>query len=199
MAHILQIAGVRKPRCSVVWLWALAAGLLAGCATSPPASSSALDPEFLHSDVAYTGPKARFASITESPFWALSTPELVAQAQARRWKLRQRLRSPTPYGLGPDTLDFVTPAGREVLFIRDYGKTPGGEYRQRQLYERLYWILWQAGVKSLVVGSHSGSADWRKGPAAIVPGDLVFPWSFESKGWFAGLPGTGKVKGKGLS
>ncbi len=190
MARILQIAGVRKPCWSALSSLILAGILVTSCSNRPPAATSPLDPEFLHSDLAYTGPKAQFASITESPFWALSTPELVAQAEARGWKLRQRLRSPTPYGLGPDTLDFRAPSGREVLFIRDYGKTPGGEYRQRQLYERLYWVLWKSGVKSLVIGSHSGSADWRKGPAAIVPGDLVFPWSFESKGWFGGLPGT---------
>jgi hypothetical protein len=168
----------------------LVASLLTACQSSRPNPDLPLDPEFLHADLKYDGPHARFASITESPFWALSTPQLISLAEDRGWKLQGRSRPMTPYGPGPDTLDFRSPSGREVLFIRDYGKTPGGEYRQRQLYERLFWVLWKAGVKSLVIGSHSGSADWRKGPETIVPGDLVFPWSFESKAWFTGLPGT---------
>jgi len=178
------------PRRLLPFCLGLAAVFLSACQQPPPGVDSPLDPEFLRADLAYGGPKARFASITESPFWALSTPELIARAQARGWKLTAHLRSPTPYGLGPDTLAFETPAHRPVLFIRDYGKIPGGEYRQRQLYERLFWVLWKAGVKCLLIGSHAGSADWRQGPDTIVPGDLVFPWSFESKGWFGGLPGT---------
>ncbi len=172
-------------------MFATVSGLMIGCRTpTAAAADSPLDPEFLQSDLPYHGPKAEFASITESPFWALSDRDFLGQVEAGGWKLTQRGRVPTPYGLGPEMLALVTPAGRAVLFIRDYGRTPGGEYRQRRLYERLFWVLWKAGVKSMLIGSHAGSADWRKTPEAIVPGDLVFPWSFESKGWFTGLPGT---------
>jgi hypothetical protein len=170
---------------------AVIAGLMGGCqAKAPVQADSPLDPEFLSADLPYEGPKARFASITESPFWALSNKDFVSLVEAGGWKLDQRTRVPTPYGRGPETLAFTTPGGRKVLFVRDYGRTPGGEYRQRRLYERLFWVLWKAGVKSMLVGSHAGSADWRMAPDTIVPGDLVFPWSFESKGWFTGLPGT---------
>ncbi len=164
---------------------------LSGCrSTVPVAADSPLDPEFLQHDLPYHGPKADYASITESPFWALSSKDFIALVEAAGWKLVQETRVPTPYGPGPDTLVFTTPRGRAVLYIRDYGRTPGGEYRQRHLYERLFWVLWKAGVKSMLIGSHAGSADWRKSPDAIVPGDLVFPWSFESKSWYTGLPGT---------
>jgi hypothetical protein len=152
--------------------------------------NSVLDPEFIGVDVPYDGPKALLASVTESPFWALSPQDFIAMVESRGWKLIHRVRSPTPYGLGPDTLEFTTANGKKVIYVRDFGRIPGGEYRQRQLDERLFWILWKAGVKFLVIGTHFGSADWRKGPEAIVPGDLVFPWSFESKSWFTGLPGT---------
>ena len=45
-------------------------------------------------------------------------------------------------------------------------------------------------MKILVAGGNSGSADWRGGPDAIRPGDLVLPWSFRSQSWYRGLPGT---------
>lgn len=158
--------------------------------TTKDGFSTALDPEFTRSDLSYTGPKASLVSITESPFWAINDDDFIRLIKKRGWTLVGITRSETPYGLGPKTMEWKTPKGRSVLFIRDYGKTPGGEYRQRQLYERLYWQLWKAGAKVMIVGSHLGSADWRAPDVRVKPGDLIFPWSFESKGWFTGLPGT---------
>jgi hypothetical protein len=53
----------------------------------------------------------------------------------------------------------------------------------------MFWVLWQAGVRFLLAGTHAGAADWRP-TDRIEPGDLVLPWSFESRPWFNGLPGT---------
>ncbi|WP_269526414.1 hypothetical protein [Coraliomargarita parva] len=150
-----------------------------------------LDPEFLkHSDFPYDGPRIERASMTESPFWALTDAAFQAEAVRLGWSCESLERIPTPYGLGPK-MDLLTgPDGQRVLYLRDYGRTPGGEYRLRQLYERAFWILWKAGVKQLIVGSHHGSGDWRSGEERVKPGDLLLPWSFESKSWFGGLPGT---------
>lgn len=57
--------------------------------------------------------------------------------------------------------------------------------------EATAWILWQAGVRVLIVGGTSGVADWRTGEEAIHPGDMVLPWSFHTtRGRHGGLPGT---------
>jgi purine nucleoside phosphorylase len=59
---------------------------------------------------------------------------------------------------------------------------------------KTFWILWQAGVRVLLVGGTSGSCDWRRGTAdeeAVRPGDLVLPRSYLARDTMpTGLPGT---------
>jgi hypothetical protein len=148
-----------------------------------------LDPEFTDPPFAYSGPQASAATVTESLYWPLPDAELRAEITARGWTLEWSGRVPTPYGMGPVMDAWTSASGRSVLWIRDYGRIPGGELRGRRLSERMFWVLWQAGVRFLVAGTHAGVADWRTADQ-IVPGDLVLPWSFESRPWFNGLPGT---------
>jgi hypothetical protein len=148
-----------------------------------------LDAEFIDPALDYDGPAATAATVTESLYWPLSDRELQAELEGQGWQLTWSGRVPTPYGLGPAMTAWSTPSKRVVLWIRDYGRTPGGELRHRQLSERLFWVLWRAGVRFLLAGTHAGIADWRY-EDRITPGDLVLPWSFESRPWFNGLPGT---------
>ena len=141
-------------------------------------------------DFEYAGPSGMFASITGSPFWSMSYEEIVAATLERGWAVEFDELVDTPNGLGPRVVQYRTPAGRKVLWIPDYGWTLGQDDQLRQHQETLYWILWKAGVKLLVVGGHSGSADWRRGPEAVKTGDLVFPWSFRTLNRYKGLPGT---------
>jgi purine nucleoside phosphorylase len=57
-----------------------------------------------------------------------------------------------------------------------------------------FWILWQAGVRVLLVGGTSGSCDWRRGAKdedAVRPGDFVLPSSYLPRDTMpTGLPGT---------
>lgn len=148
-----------------------------------------LDPEFTDPPIPYEGPPASAATITESLYWPLADDALRQEIESCGWRLTWAGRVPTPYGMGPEMAAWTTATGREVLWIRDYGRIPGGELRHRQLGERLFWVLWQAGVRFLLAGTHAGAAEWRT-IDRIVPGDLVLPWSFESRPWFNGLPGT---------
>ena len=142
------------------------------------------------STVQYTGPQADFATITGSPIWGLSVQDVIAAAQQHGWTLQQSERLPTPYGLGPLLTHFTTRSGRSVIWIPSYGEVYGEDYVLHRNIEKVFWLLWQAGVKVLMVGGTSGIADWRKGEDAIKPGDIVLPWSFRTSPTQRGLPGT---------
>lgn len=148
------------------------------------------DEEFRSADLPYEGPRATLATVTESLFWPVSDALLEEKLVARGWLLLWTGRVETPYGTGPFMWHWSTPDGRSIIWIRDYGRIPGGDNRARQLNERLFWILWKAGVKSFLAGVHAGAADWRPEAQRVQPGDLVIPWTFEGTSWFNGLPGT---------
>jgi len=141
------------------------------------------------SSVQYIGPKATMASITGSPFWPFSHEEVIGKIQENGWALEHDDRVDTPYGKGPRVLQFSR-KDRKLLWIPDYGWTLGQDDRLRMHQEILFWILWKAGVKIMVAGGNSGSSDWRTGDEAVRPGDMVFPWSFKTRSWYRGLPGT---------
>ena len=73
---------------------------------------------------------------------------------------------------------FVTPQGRDVLWIPSYGEVVGEDSLYHLNFEKSFWVLSQAGVKVLLVGGTPDVADWRQGEDAIRPGDVVLPWSF---------------------
>jgi purine nucleoside phosphorylase len=140
--------------------------------------------------ISYTGPKADLATVTGSPLWGLRIDDVVAAAKARGWQHYGGERLATPYGPSAQVHHFTTPAGRSVIWIPSYGNVRGED---RDLYwhnEKLFWVLWQAGVKGLIVGGTSGIADWRQGEETVQPGDVVLPWSFRTKPEHGGLPGT---------
>ncbi|MCB0113182.1 MAG: hypothetical protein KDD84_03820 [Caldilineaceae bacterium] len=141
-------------------------------------------------NLAYTGPRAAFASITGSPLWGLTMDEVIDAARARGWTFHGGQRQPTPYGLGPLVNHFATPDGRDVLWIPSYGMVLGEDWDVRGNFDKLFWVLWQAGVKVLIIGGTSGIADWRRDDDAIHPGDIVLPWSFRTKTTQRGLPFT---------
>lgn len=140
--------------------------------------------------VTYNGPMADFATITGTPWWGLKREEIIHAAEKRGWHSMGGRRIPTPYGLGPYVHHLVTPDGRNVIWIPSYGWILGQDWIERRPSERLFWILWQAGVKVLVVGGTSGVADWRENGERVKPGDIVFPWSFRTKPFHRGLIGT---------
>jgi len=140
--------------------------------------------------VDYTGPRAEFATLTGSPLWGMSTAEVTKAYVALGWEHLGDQRPPTPYGPGPIVQSFRTPSGREVIRIPSYGGTLGRDWLLDRSKERVFWILWQAGVKVLIVGGTSGTADLREGEEAVRPGDLVLPWSFRTSPQHRGLPGT---------
>ncbi len=140
--------------------------------------------------VAYGGPKATLATITGSPLWGLGDG-FAGLAAARGWRLAGVFRPPTPYGTGPSLEQYTTDAGRTFLRIPSYGMVRGEDWSLRAAEWKTYWLLWQAGVEVLVVGGTSGTCDWRAGDEAVLPGDLVLPWSYFSLDALpTGLPGT---------
>ena len=142
------------------------------------------------SSIVYSGPRATLATITGSPFWPFSHDEIIRKMENNGWRLEFDRALRTPYGPGPRLLLWTTPNNRRILWIPDYGWTLGQDDRIRFHQESLFWILWQAEVKLMVVGGNSGSADWRAGQEAISSGDLVFSWSFSTGSWYRGMPGT---------
>lgn len=143
----------------------------------------------------YQGPKAEVASITGSPLWGLSSRQVIEDRTKRGWRLNFSERVETPYGLGPLVSQFTTPGGRDVIWIPSYGAVRGDGFEDPMgTQHRLFWILWKAGVKVLIVGGTHGTNDWRglSTKDSIQPGDVVLPWSFYRTEKMAGsLPGTG--------
>jgi len=152
----------------------------------------------LNTTVAYTGPRAEFASLTGSPFWGLSIDEVVSRIKRSGWTHNSGERSPTPYGLGPLVHHFTTPSGRDVIWIPSYGVIEGEKMFGHTQIHKAYWLLWQAGVRVLLIGGTSGTNDWRD-PAlesTVRPGDLIIPWSFYPDRDMPGvLPGTEMATG----
>ena len=140
--------------------------------------------------IQYDGPKADFASLTGSPLWGYGVDGVIERAEAQGWRVDRRERLNTPYGLSPLVVHFVTPAGRDVLWIPSYGEVLGEDSLYHLNFEKSFWVLWQAGVKVMLVGGTSGIADWRQGEVAIRPGDVVLPWSFYTRQVHRGLPAT---------
>lgn len=140
--------------------------------------------------ITYSGPQADFATLTGSPLWGVSIDDVIHAAVARGWRHQGGARPPTPYGIGPLLHHFTTPEGRAVLWIPSYGMVRGEETGAYAHDHKTFWLLWQAGVKVLMVGGTSGIADWRQGAERIQPGDVVLPWSFRTKANHGGLPGT---------
>ncbi len=144
------------------------------------------DPDF---SVIYDGPQAEWCSLTGSPLWARPIEAVVAAWTARGWQHTFGRRVPTPYGLGPEVHAFVLPTGRRVIWIPSYGDIVGEEPVAHATLERVFWILWQAGVKVALIGGNHGVCDPR-GAAGVLPGDVVMPWSFRTHHHHRGLRGT---------
>ncbi len=140
--------------------------------------------------VQYSGPQADFATLTGSPFWGFGVDEVIHRFVDAGWSLQQRARLPTPYGLSPLVVHFTNEVGRSVLWIPSYGEVVGEDSLYHLNFEKVFWVLWQAGVKVLLVGGTSGIADPRRGEEAVKPGDVVLPWSFRTRPVHRGLPGT---------
>jgi hypothetical protein len=147
----------------------------------------------LDPSVPYEGPRAGIATLGGSPTWGLGDrfhEVAAADGHARVGVHRPR----TPYGLGPMVEYYRTPRGRAFLRIPTYGQVAGEDPLLRASEWKTFWILWQAGVRVLLVGGTSGSCDWRRGARdedAVRPGDLVLPWSYLPRDTMpTGLPGT---------
>ena len=143
--------------------------------------------------VRYEGPRAAAATLGGSPTWGLGDRfhELAATlGHARLGVTRPR----TPYGPGPQVEHYRTPSGREFLRIPTYGQVAEEDPVLHASEWKAFWILWQAGVRVLLVGGTSGSCDWRRAAAdaaAVRPGDLVLPSSYLTRDAMpTGLPGT---------
>ncbi|KKQ95846.1 MAG: hypothetical protein UV74_C0013G0451 [Candidatus Woesebacteria bacterium GW2011_GWB1_43_14] len=132
--------------------------------------------------------KADFASITGSPLWGVSVNRVKLGYIQRGWECNFDGRPDTPYGIGPRTIVFNT-MGRNILWIPSYGGVSGQDWHLHETQHKVFWILWKAGVKVLIIGGTSGIADWRK-EGKILPGDIVLPWSFRTSPNHRGLPGT---------
>ena len=149
-------------------------------------------------NITYTGPRAVFASVTGSPFWGLSVGQVVSRIEKRGWTHNSGERIPTPYGLGPLVHHFSTPSGRDVIWIPSYGVIEGEKMFGPTQIHKAYWLLWQAGVRVLLIGGTSGANDWRD-PAdegAVRPGDFIIPWSFYPDRDMPGvMPGTEMATG----
>lgn len=144
----------------------------------------------IDASVKYTGPQAEFASLTGSPFWGFGVDEVIRRFAGAGWTVHQHARLPTPYGLSPLVVHMTNNTGRSILWIPSYGEVVGEDSLYHLNFEKLFWVLWQAGVKVMVVGGTSGIADWRSGEEAVQPGDVVLPWSFRTRPVHRGLPGT---------
>lgn len=145
-------------------------------------------------DTIYTGPQAKIASLTGSPLWGLSI-DTVAECWEEDFgfTLESKHRYPTPWGKGPELLEFVTQSGRELIWIPSYGGVKGEDWLNNMASEKVFWLLWKAGVRVLIIGGTSGTADTRAlsgNRNAIEPGDFVLPWSFRTSPRHRGLPGT---------
>jgi purine nucleoside phosphorylase len=143
--------------------------------------------------VVYEGPRADRATLGGSPTWGLGSRfhEEAGRLGHRRLGV---YRPPTPYGRGPQVEHYRAPGGREFLRIPTYGQVVDEDPLLRGSEWKTFWILWQAGVRLLLVGGTSGSCDWRRAPgdeAAVRPGDLVLPRSYLGRDTMpTGLPGT---------
>jgi hypothetical protein len=147
----------------------------------------------LDPSVQYEGPRAAVATLGGSPTWGLGDRfhELAATLGHARVGVH---RPRTPYGPGPLVEHYRTPGGREFLRIPTYGQVVDEDPLLRGSEWKVFWILWQGGVRVLLVGGTSGSCDWRRGggdEAAVRPGDLVLPRSYLPRDTMpTGLPGT---------
>ncbi len=152
----------------------------------------------IDTSVTYAGPRADFASLTGSPFWGLSIDEVVSRIKRRGWTHNSGARILTPYGMGPLVHHFTTPSGRDVIWIPAYGVIEGEKMFGPVQIHKAYWLLWQAGVRVLLIGGTSGTNDWRDpaGEATVRPGDFIVPWSFYPDRDMPGtLPGTEMATG----
>ena len=120
--------------------------------------------------VKYDGPLAEFATFTGSPLWGYGVDGVIERAEGQGWKAARRERLNTPYGLSPLVVHFVTSTERDVLWIPSYGEVVGEDSLYHLNFEKSFWVLWQAGVKVMLVGGTSGIADWRSGRRGYSPG-----------------------------
>jgi purine nucleoside phosphorylase len=138
----------------------------------------------------YDGPRAEIATISGSPLWGLGD-RFSEFAQERGCRLIATYRPETPYGVGPRLEHYAAPNDRPFLRIPSYGMVAGEDWSTRHAEWKLFWLLWQAGVRILIVGGTSGTCDWRDSDDAVLPGDMVLPWSYMSLDTMpSGLPGT---------
>lgn len=138
----------------------------------------------------YGGPHATLATITGSPLWGLGD-RFPTFAEDYGWRLLSAQRPATPYGLGPRLEHYARPDGRAFLRIPTYGMVVGEDWSLRNAEHKVFWLLWQAGVRVLIVGGTSGTCDWRDTDEAVRPGDMVLPWSYISLDALpTGLPDT---------
>ena len=147
----------------------------------------------LDPSVTYDGPRALLATLGGSPTWGLGDRFHEVAAELGHTRLGVH-RPMTPYGLGPQVEHFRGPSGQEFLRIPTYGEVVNEHPELRASEWKTFWILWQAGVKILLVGGTSGSCDWRRGATdeeAVRPGDFVLPFSYLPRDTMpTGLPGT---------
>ena len=147
----------------------------------------------LDPSVEYTGPRALLATLGGSPTWGLGDRFHEYAAELGHTRLGVH-RPTTPYGLGPQVEHYRGPSGREFLRIPTYGQVVNEDPVLRASEWKTFWILWQAGVRILLVGGTSGSCDWRRSASeveAVRPGDLVLPFSYLPRDTMpTGLPGT---------
>ncbi len=134
--------------------------------------------------------RAHFASLTGSPLWGLSVEEVIQDWTSRGWEKTGEGRPDTPYGKGPYVYYFHTQSGRDILWIPSYGGIYNEDWELHDTSEKVFWIMWKSGVKVFLVGGTSGITDFREGEEAILPGDLVIPWSFRTSARHRGLPKT---------
>ncbi|MCK4417940.1 MAG: hypothetical protein KAV99_07205, partial [Candidatus Latescibacteria bacterium] len=142
------------------------------------------------STVKYKGPRADIATLTGSPLWGKTIGQVMNFLMGQGFCHRGAERLPTPYGLGPLVQHFESPSGRSVIRIPSYGGVKGEDWQLRNTAWKVFWLLWKAGVKVLIVGGTSGTADWRDREDSVWPGDFVLPWSFRTSPHHRGLPGT---------
>ena len=144
----------------------------------------------IDSSVTYDGPHAEIATISGSILWGLGD-RFAEFASERGARLITSYRPLTPYGRGPSLEHYESSDGRTFLRIPSYGMVDGEDWIERHAEWKVFWLLWQAGVRILIVGGTSGTCDWRETEDAVLPGDMVLPWSYISLDALpAGLPGT---------